>query len=114
LPITIALFLLYMSNVIWGKVSMVLYGYTAPSTYNNVAELAKVPAARGYAMAELAAVGVKFYSPTPDELQLWKDAAGHQLPIWDDTKKELAGSLETFNKLFEAANTQGKYYVHDV
>jgi len=38
LPITIALFLLYMSNVIWGKVSMVLYGYTAPSTYNNVAE----------------------------------------------------------------------------
>lgn len=38
LPITIALFLLYMSNVIWGKVSMVLYGYTAHSTYNNVAE----------------------------------------------------------------------------
>lgn len=76
--------------------------------------LAKVPAARGYAMAELAAVGVKFYSPTTDELQLWKDASGHQLPIWDDTKKELAGSLDTFNKLFEAANTQGKLYVHDV
>lgn len=38
LPITIALFLLYMSNVIWGKVSVALNGYTAPSSYNNVAE----------------------------------------------------------------------------
>jgi TRAP-type C4-dicarboxylate transport system substrate-binding protein len=76
--------------------------------------LAKVPGARGYAMAELAEAGVQFYSPTTDELQQWKDKAGHQLSAWDDTKKELAGSLDTFNKLLEAAETQGKYYVHDV
>ena len=76
--------------------------------------LAKVPAARGFAMAELANAGVQFYSPTSDELQLWVDKAGHQLEVWNDTKIELAGSLDVFNVLLEAANTQGKYYVHDV
>ena len=76
--------------------------------------LAKVPAARGFAMAELANAGVGFYSPTEDELQLWVDKAGHQLDVWNDTKIELAGSLEVFDKLLEAANTQGKHYVHDV
>ncbi len=76
--------------------------------------LAKVPAARGFAMAELGNAGVSFYSPTADELQLWVDKAGHQLDVWNDIKTELAGSLDVFNKLLEAANTQGKHYVHDV
>ncbi len=76
--------------------------------------LAKVPAARGFAMAELAEAGVEFYSPTPSELQQWKDKAGHQLPVWDATKIELIGSLDKFNTLLEAANTQGKLYVHDI
>jgi TRAP-type C4-dicarboxylate transport system substrate-binding protein len=76
--------------------------------------LAKVPAARGYAMAELSEAGVEFYSPTKDELQLWKDKAGHQLDVWTDTKKELAGSVAAFDTLLEAAETQGKLYVHDV
>ncbi len=76
--------------------------------------LAKVPAARGYSMAELSAAGVQFYSPTDSELAQWKEKAGHQLAAWDDTKKELAGSLATFDKLLEAANTQGKHYVHDI
>lgn len=76
--------------------------------------LAKVPAARGFAMAELSNAGVGFYSPTEDELQQWVDKAGHQLEVWNDTKIELAGSLDVFNTLLEAANTQGKHYVHDV
>jgi len=29
-------------------------------------------------------------------------------------KKELVGSLATFDKLLEAANTPSNYYVHDV
>ena len=76
--------------------------------------LAKVPAARGFAMAELSNAGVDFYSPTEDELQQWVDKAGHQLEVWNDIKVELAGSLDVFNTLLEAANTQGKHYVHDV
>lgn len=75
--------------------------------------LAKVPAARAYTIYELSKYNVKFYSPTANEMKQWHDKAGHQLPIWDTTKIELTGSLDTFNKLLEAANTQGKYYVND-
>ena len=81
------------------------------TTHQN---LAKVPSARGYSMFELSQSGVQFYSPTPDELAQWVAKAGHQLPEWDSFKKDLAGSLPIFDKLLEAANTQGKYYVHDV
>jgi len=75
---------------------------------------AKVPAARAYAMAELAKVGVEFYVPTASEKEAWIKASGSQLPAWDGIKKELIGSLSKFDKLFEAANTQGSYYIDDV
>jgi len=76
--------------------------------------LAKVPAARAFAMAELSKSGVQFYVPTAAEKKQWVAAAGAQLPAWDAFKKELAGDLKTFDKLQEAANTKGPYYVHDV
>jgi TRAP-type C4-dicarboxylate transport system substrate-binding protein len=76
--------------------------------------LAKVPAARAYAMAEMAKVGVEFYVLTPEEKQVWIDAAGAQLPAWDGIKKELIGSLSKFDELAEAANTYSGYYVDDV
>lgn len=75
--------------------------------------MAQVPASREYAFAEMAAAGVKFYSPTTDELSQWKAAAGSQRSDWNSTKTELIGSLAAFEKLNEAAQTQGKYYVHD-
>jgi len=75
---------------------------------------AKVPAARAYAMAELAKVGVDFYVPTASEKEAWIKASGAQLPAWDGIKKELIGSLSKFDKLFDAANTQGSYYIDDV
>lgn len=75
---------------------------------------AKVPAARAYAMAELAKVGVEFYVPTASEKEQWVKAAGSQLPAWDGIKKELIGSLAKFDTLFDAANTQGSYYIDDV
>ncbi|MEH6577215.1 MAG: TRAP transporter substrate-binding protein [Amphritea sp.] len=89
-------------------------GIERASEITSHQNLAKVPAARAYAMSQLAEKGVEFYSPTPDELAQWQAKAGHQLPVWDETKKELAGSIATFDKLLEAANTRGKYYVHDV
>ena len=76
--------------------------------------LAKVPAARAYAMYQLHEAGVQFYTPTKAERQLWIDKGGQQLPDWDSFKKELAGSLEAFNKLLEAARTYSGYYVDDV
>jgi len=72
-----------------------------------------VPAARNYAMAELRAAGVEFYSPTEDELAQWRDAAGYQRSEWDRFKTDLAGSMATFDKLAEAAGAQGRHYVHD-
>ncbi len=76
--------------------------------------LAQVPASRAYAMAEMAASGVKFYVPTKDELAQWVEAAGQQRKEWDEWKVQLGGSIATFDKLYEAANTQGRHYVHDV
>jgi len=76
--------------------------------------LAKVPAARAYAMAEMAKSGVQFYTPTPEEREQWIAKAGAQLPAWDDIKKELLGSVDKFDALQEAANTFSGYYVHDV
>ena len=75
--------------------------------------LAKVPSARAYAMAELAKAGVEFHSLSDDQLAEWKEAGGYQRPEWDTFKTELAGSMDTFAKLEEAAGTQGKYYIHD-
>ena len=75
--------------------------------------LAKVPSARAYAMAELAKAGVEFHSLSEDQLAEWKAAGGYQRSEWDEYKKELAGSMDAFAKMEEAAGTQGKYYVHD-
>lgn len=75
--------------------------------------LAKVPAARNYAMAELRKSGVEFHSLSDDQLGEWKAAGGFQKTEWDGFKTELAGSMDTFNKLEEAAGTMGRYYVHD-
>ena len=75
--------------------------------------LANVPAARNYAMAELRKAGVEFHSLSDDQLAEWQDAGGYQNAEWDSFKVELAGSMDTFEKLVEAAGTQGRYYVHD-
>ncbi len=75
--------------------------------------LAKVPAARAFAMAELTKSGVQFYSPTADEMAQWQEAGGYQRSEWDTYKTELAGSMGAFDQLVEAAGTMGRYYVHD-
>jgi TRAP-type C4-dicarboxylate transport system substrate-binding protein len=75
--------------------------------------LAKVPAARAFAMSELMSNGVEFHTLTDDQLGEWKDAGGYQKPEWDQFKLDLAGDMDTFKRLEEAAGTMGRYYVHD-
>ena len=75
--------------------------------------LAKVPAARAFAQAELEKAGVEFHSLSEDELAAWEEAGGYQRSEWDQFKTELAGSMEAFQRLEEAANTQGRLYVND-
>ncbi len=75
--------------------------------------LAKVPAARAYAMSELTKNGVEFHQLNDDQLGEWKDAGGYQKPEWDQFKVDLAGDMDTFARLEEAAGTMGRHYVHD-
>ncbi|WP_164660936.1 TRAP transporter substrate-binding protein [Tropicibacter sp. Alg240-R139] len=75
--------------------------------------LSKVPSARAFAMSELTKAGVQFHSLSDDQLGEWKEAGGYQRPEWDEFKTELAGSMDNFAKMEEAASTQGKYFVHD-
>lgn len=77
-------------------------------------QLANVPAARAYAMADMEKAGVKFYVPTADEMAQWVEAAGHQRSEWDPFKIELAGDIKRFDRLLEAANTYTGWYVHDL
>ncbi len=88
-------------------------GIIFASDITSQQNLAKVPAARAYAMAELANAGVEFHSLSDDQLAQWQEAGGYQRSEWDSFKTELAGSMDAFSKLEEATNTMGRYYVHD-
>ncbi len=79
-----------------------------------VQNLSQVPASRAHAMAEMKKAGVQFYKPNEAEMAQWVEAAGHQNAEWNDTKKELIGTLAKFDELLEASKTLGNYRVHDV
>ena len=105
----------YSCNLEWfnGLPSGVQEGVMWAAEMTARQNLSKVPSARAYAMAELGKAGVEFHSLSEDQLAEWKEAGGYQRSEWDEFKTELAGSMENFAKLEEAASTQGKYYVHD-
>ena len=88
-------------------------GIDFASEITSAQNLAKVPAARNYAMAELRKSGVEFHSLSDDQLGELQEAGGYQRSEWDEFKVELAGSMADFDKLAEAAGTQGRHYVHD-
>ena len=105
----------YSCNLEWfnGLPLDVREGIEFASEVTGHQNLSKVPAARAYAMAEMRQSGVQFYTPTADEMAQWVEKGGHQNPEWDSYKNELAGSIAAFDKLLEATNTQGRYYVND-
>lgn len=88
-------------------------GIDFASEITSQQNLAKVPAARAYAMSELTKSGVEFHTLSEDQLGAWKEAGGYQRSEWDTFKTELAGSMETFERLEEAAGTDGRHYVND-
>ena len=105
----------YSCNLEWFKSlpSDVQDGIEFASEVTAQQNLAKVPSARSYAMAELVKSGVEFHSLSQDQLAEWKAAGGYQRSEWDQFKVELAGSMDAFNRLEEAAGTMSRYYVHD-
>jgi TRAP-type C4-dicarboxylate transport system substrate-binding protein len=105
----------YSMNLEWfnGLPSDVQEGIMFAGEITSQQNLAKVPAARSFAMSELRKSGVEFHSLTNDQLAEWQAAGGYQRSEWDQFKVDLAGSMDAFNRLEEGANTQSRLYVHD-
>lgn len=105
----------YSCNLEWyqGLPEDVRQGIDFASEITAAQNLAKVPAARNYAMAELMKAGVEFHTLSDDQLAEWKETGGYQRSEWDAFKTELAGSMADFEKLVEAADTDVRAYVHD-
>ena len=76
--------------------------------------LAKLPASYAYSTSTMRRAGVKIHELTKDQVAAFAELGGHQRKEWDPVKKQLAGSIANFEKMFQAANTQGKYIVHNV
>jgi len=77
------------------------------SAKTQVESFAQILVARKNSMDAMGKAGVKFYTPTAGEKKQWVDTCGEQRPEWNDIKKELAGSIDMFDKLKAAANTKG-------
>jgi len=67
----------------------------------------------GLIIAQLKVQTGMMFPLSDSQLEAWKAAGGYQRSEWDAFKKELAGSMDVFGKLEQAANTQSRYYVHD-
>ncbi len=76
--------------------------------------LAKVPAAFAYASSEMRKAGVQIHELSEDQIAAFRELGGHQRPEWDEWKVKLAGSMENFEKMLEASQTQGDFFVHNV
>jgi len=105
----------YSCNLAWfkGLPKDVQEGIEFASHITAQQNLAKVPAARNYAIAEMASAGVQFHSLTSSQLAMWENTGGYKRDEWKDFRTELAGTTELFNKLEVAANTANRLYVHD-
>jgi TRAP-type C4-dicarboxylate transport system substrate-binding protein len=77
------------------------------SAKTQAESFAQILVARKNSMDALSKAGVKFYTPTAAEKKQWVDACGEQRAEWNDIKKQLAGSIDVFDKLKAAANTKG-------
>ena len=76
--------------------------------------LAKVPAAFAYASTEMTRAGVRIHELSDDQITPFRELAGHQRPEWDEWKVKLAGSMSNFERMLEASQTPGNYFVHNV
>jgi TRAP-type C4-dicarboxylate transport system substrate-binding protein len=83
---------------------------SAKTQEESFAQIAK---ARANAIGILKKGGAQIAVPTDAEYKQWVEACGEQRKEWNDFKVKLAGSLETFERLKEAANTKGPITVGD-
>ncbi|MDQ2734687.1 MAG: TRAP transporter substrate-binding protein [Pseudomonadota bacterium] len=77
------------------------------SAKTQAESFAQIPVARKNSVDALSKAGVKFYTPTAAEHKKWVEACGEQRSDWNSFKKDLAGSIDGFEKFKTAANTKG-------
>jgi len=87
--------------------------FDTASTKTQIESFAQIAPARDVSMKMLRDGGAQFYNPTAAEFRQWVDACGEQRKEWDEFKIKLAGSLDGFAKLKDAANTKGPITVAD-
>ena len=105
----------YSCNLAWfnGLPKDVQEGIMFASEITAQMNLAKVPSARNYAIAELATAGVQFHYLNNAQLAEWEKTGGYKRDEWSEFRNELTGTKELFAKLETAANTASRLYVHD-
>ncbi len=79
----------------------------------QVESFVQIAKARANAIAIMKKGGAQIAVPTAAEYTQWVDACGEQRREWNDFKVKLAGSLDNFERLKEAANTKGPITVGD-
>jgi TRAP-type C4-dicarboxylate transport system substrate-binding protein len=83
------------------------------ATKTQVESFIQIAKARANAIAIMKKGGAQIAVPTAAEYQQWVEACGEQRREWNDFKVKLAGSLDNFERLKEAANTKGPITVGD-
>jgi len=83
------------------------------ATKTQVESFIQIAKARANAIAIMKKGGAQIAVPTAAEYKQWVEACGEQRREWNDFKVKLAGSLDNFERLKEAANTKGPITVGD-
>ncbi|WP_265110778.1 TRAP transporter substrate-binding protein [Halosolutus halophilus] len=75
--------------------------------------LEQVPISRENSYEVLEDNGVEIHSLNDDELEEWRNEMAYDQSDWDDWKVELAGDMETFERLEEATQEQSDFTVDE-
>lgn len=75
--------------------------------------LEQVPVSRENSYEVLENAGVEIHSLNSDQINEWEDAMGYQRSEWDDWKTDLAGDMETFERLEAATQEQSDFTVEE-
>jgi TRAP-type C4-dicarboxylate transport system substrate-binding protein len=71
--------------------------------------LEKVAETRQNAYDTLTEAGVEYHALDDGQIQQWQDAMGYQRPEWEQAKKDLAGSLDEFERFEQATSQKSEY-----
>jgi TRAP-type C4-dicarboxylate transport system substrate-binding protein len=106
---------MFAANAIWysNLPTDLKVAFDQASTKTQIETFGQIEKARIVSMKIMRDGGAQFYNPTPAEYKQWVETCGDSRKEWDEFKVKLAGSLDKFNELKEAANTKGPITVGD-